>query len=57
MSVQVRLKSDQEAFRKLVRSADVLIEGFRPGVMDRLGLGYVNLREVNSRLILYKQNM
>jgi alpha-methylacyl-CoA racemase len=50
-SVEIDLKSDQEAFRKLVRSADVLIEGFRPGVMDRLGLGYVNLREVNSRLI------
>jgi len=50
-SVEIDLKRDQEVFRKLVRSADVLIEGFRPGVMDRLGLGYLNLHQVNSRLI------
>jgi alpha-methylacyl-CoA racemase len=50
-SVEIDLKSQQESFLKLVRSADVLIEGFRPGVMDRLGLGYPNLQQVNSRLI------
>jgi crotonobetainyl-CoA:carnitine CoA-transferase CaiB-like acyl-CoA transferase len=50
-SVEIDLKSQQQSFLTLVRTADVLIEGFRPGVMDRLGLGYENLREVNPRLI------
>lgn len=35
----------------LVRDADVLVEQFRPGVMDRLGLGYDRLRTINPRLI------
>ncbi|MGY2805667.1 MULTISPECIES: CaiB/BaiF CoA transferase family protein [unclassified Bradyrhizobium] len=37
--------------RKLAATADVLVEGFRPGVMDRLGLGYDALSRDNSRLI------
>ena len=35
----------------LIAGADGLIEGFRPGVMDRLGVGWEALREVNPRLI------
>jgi alpha-methylacyl-CoA racemase len=50
-SVEIDLKASKEAFLKLVRTADVLIEGFRPDVMNRLGLGYENLRELNPRLI------
>jgi crotonobetainyl-CoA:carnitine CoA-transferase CaiB-like acyl-CoA transferase len=50
-SVEIDLKGSKESFLKLVRSADVLIEGFRPDVMDRLGLGYEVLRDVNPRLI------
>jgi formyl-CoA transferase len=38
-------------FRKLVATADVLVENFRPDVMDRLGLGYAALSELNPRLI------
>lgn len=37
--------------RKLVAETDVLVENFRPGVMERLGLGYEALREINPRLI------
>ena len=37
--------------RDLVRSVDVVIENFRPGVMERLGLGYAALRRLNPRLI------
>ena len=50
-SVEIDLKASKDSFLKLVRTADVLIEGFRPDVMDRLGLGYDVLREVNPRLI------
>ncbi|WP_313025861.1 CaiB/BaiF CoA transferase family protein [Pseudomonas lopnurensis] len=40
-----------EVFRRLVRSADVLVENFRPGVMQRLGLGHEELQTINPRLI------
>jgi crotonobetainyl-CoA:carnitine CoA-transferase CaiB-like acyl-CoA transferase len=52
-SVEIDLKDAQgrNAFLKLVTRADVIIEGFRPQVMDRLGLGYSVLRELNPRLI------
>src|SRR5881409_1900042 len=44
-SLAVDLKSSEgaEIFHKLVPIADVVLEGFRPGVMDRLGLGYESL--------------
>ncbi|AGW93550.1 CaiB/BaiF CoA-transferase family protein [Cupriavidus sp. DF5525] len=52
-SITINLKHarGKEVFRKLVRSADVLVENFRPGVMDRLGLGYETLKQDNPRLI------
>ncbi|WP_298216503.1 CaiB/BaiF CoA-transferase family protein [Acidocella sp.] len=40
-----------EALRPLLERADVLVEQFRPGVMDRLGLGYEAVRNINPRLI------
>jgi crotonobetainyl-CoA:carnitine CoA-transferase CaiB-like acyl-CoA transferase len=52
-SLSLNLKSDagKEIFRQLVRQADVVLEGFRPGVMARLGLDYESLRSLNPRLI------
>src|SRR5262245_8099073 len=41
----------QDVARRLVRGADVLVENFRPGVMERLNLGYDALAQVNPRLI------
>ncbi|MGE0502066.1 MAG: CaiB/BaiF CoA transferase family protein [Rhizobiaceae bacterium] len=41
----------QRAFVEMVRTADILIEGFRPGVMKRLGLDFKAMREINPRLI------
>lgn len=43
--------SDRETARELVRRADVVLEGFRPGVMHRLGLGPDEMRERNPRLV------
>lgn len=40
-----------EIFRELASGADVVVESFRPGVMDRLGVGYAALREVNPGLV------
>jgi CoA:oxalate CoA-transferase len=53
-SVVLDLKnaSGRELLLDLVRDADVLIENFRPGVMDRLGLGWATLRETNPRLVV-----
>ncbi|HJV48982.1 MAG TPA: CoA transferase [Geothrix sp.] len=53
LSITLNTKSPEgkELFRKLVKDADVLVENFRPGVMDRLGIGYKSLAEINPRLI------
>lgn len=52
-SVTLNLKeeSDRERFRQLVETADVVVESFRPGVMERLGIGYEQLKELNPRLV------
>ena len=52
-SIRIDLKSEagREVLLALVRESDVLLEGFRPGVMDRLGVGYERLREENPRLV------
>jgi len=50
-SIALNLKSQREVFHQLVTKADVVIEGFRPGVMDRLGCGWDALRAMNPRLV------
>jgi crotonobetainyl-CoA:carnitine CoA-transferase CaiB-like acyl-CoA transferase len=52
-SVTIDLKdpAGKTAFLKLAATADIVIEGFRPGVMDRLGAGFETLRASNPRLI------
>jgi len=53
LSITLNTKSPEgkEIFRKLVKDADVVVENFRPGVMERLGLGYKSLAEINPRLV------
>ena len=52
-SITLNLKhaKGKEAFRRLVRTADVVMENFRPGVMDRLGVGHAELMKENPRLV------
>lgn len=52
-SVTLDLKSEKgkEIFIKLVKTADIVVENFRPGVMKRLGLGYDDLCKVNPKII------
>lgn len=52
-SITLNLKSDegQAILLRLVETADVLLESFRPGVMERLGLGYETLAQANPRLV------
>jgi crotonobetainyl-CoA:carnitine CoA-transferase CaiB-like acyl-CoA transferase len=52
-SIRIDLKNERgkEVLLRLARGADVLLESFRPGVLDRLGVGYERLREENPRLV------
>jgi formyl-CoA transferase len=52
-SIIINLKrpEGQDIVRQLVAKSDALVENFRPGVLDRLGLGYEELRSVNPRLV------
>jgi crotonobetainyl-CoA:carnitine CoA-transferase CaiB-like acyl-CoA transferase len=52
-SIRVDLKTPagQEVLLRMARDADVLLESFRPGVLDRLGVGYERLRAENPRLV------
>ena len=49
--VDLQQPAGAEILRRLVAKADILVENYRPGVMDRLGLGYDALAEINPRLI------
>jgi CoA:oxalate CoA-transferase len=51
ITLNLKFEEAKKVFLELVETADVLVENFRPGVMDRLGLGYAKLSERNPRLI------
>ncbi len=51
ISIDLKAEAGKTVFRRLVRTADVLLESFRPGVMDRLGLGWEALRRENPTLV------
>jgi crotonobetainyl-CoA:carnitine CoA-transferase CaiB-like acyl-CoA transferase len=52
-SIGLNLRADKgrEIFCRLAQTADVIVEGFRPGVVKRLGVDYETIRTINSRLI------
>jgi CoA:oxalate CoA-transferase len=43
--------ADLEKLRQLIKRADVMVQNFRPGVMERLGFGYDSVSQINSRLV------
>ena len=49
--LDLKSSSDVHKFLKIVKSMDVLVENFRPGTMEKMGLGYERLRRVNHQLI------
>ena len=51
LSVDLKQEAGKAVFRRLVQTADVVLESFRPGVMERLGLGWESLRALNPRLV------
>jgi len=51
VTLNTKTPEGKEIFKKLVKTADVLVENFRPDVMNRLGLGYKTLAEINPRLV------
>jgi crotonobetainyl-CoA:carnitine CoA-transferase CaiB-like acyl-CoA transferase len=52
-SITINLKNDngKAVFKRLAGTADVVVENFRPGVMDRLGVGYETLKQASPRLV------
>ena len=51
MRLDLKQREGVEIFMRLVRDADAVVEGFRPGVVDRLGIGYVACNEINPRIV------
>ena len=51
ISIDLKAEAGKAVFRRLARTADVVLESFRPGVMDRLGLGWEALRAENPALV------
>ena len=52
ISLDLKLDSDKEVLRELIKRADVLVENFRPGVMDRLGFTAEELDRINPGLVM-----
>ena len=51
LALDLRSEAGRGVFRRLVEEADVVVENFRPGVMERLGLGYEQLAAIKPRLV------
>ncbi|HEX3811977.1 MAG TPA: CoA transferase [Mycobacteriales bacterium] len=51
--LNLRTEAGRETFLDLVRTADVVVEAMRPGGLDRRGLGYGRLREINPKLVMF----
>ena len=51
LTLNLRSRKGKEVLLKLIETSDVIIENFRPGVLDRLGFGYDQIHEINPRMV------
>ena len=51
MTLNLKSEEGKEIFRGLVKQSDIVLENYRPGVMEKLGLGYEELRKINPAII------
>src|SRR4051795_2609514 len=51
LAINTRTPEGKEVMEKLIRDADVLVENFAPGAMDRMGLSWEHIHELNPRLV------
>jgi CoA:oxalate CoA-transferase len=51
IALDLKADADRTVFLEMARRGDVLVENYRPGTLERLGLGYAKLKEINPRLI------
>jgi len=49
LTLNLKAAAGKEIFQRLAKTADVLVENYRPDVMDRLGLGYTVLSQINPQ--------
>ena len=51
ITLNLKTEEGRDIFRRLVKESDIVLENYRPGVMDKLGLGYEELRRINPGII------
>ncbi len=51
LTLNLKAEKGKELFRELVKEVDVVVENFRPGTMEKLGLGYEDLKKINPKLV------
>ena len=51
IAMDIRNEEVKQLIYEMVKTADVVVENFRPGVMDRLGYGYGTLKQINPRIV------
>ncbi|GAF14203.1 L-carnitine dehydratase/bile acid-inducible protein F [Bacillus sp. JCM 19045] len=56
ITLDIRQPEGQSVFKELIKDADILIENFRPKTLERWGLGYEDLKQVNPRLVMARQS-
>ena len=52
LTLDLKTEADQQRFAELVADSDVVIEGMRPGFLDKIGFGFERLRQLNARIVV-----